>query len=104
MAERLGQQSQVSSCLLSLNPLPCCWRRLTNHGLEAAAEDASFEASDEAPASKALQRLRSEEATDRSSATKASGVLPCMQYKWGLWLLRDICIQGSALLSGASST
>ena len=51
----------------------CPHCRLTNHGLEAPVSDVNFEASDERAAGKVLQRLRSEEAADGSTATKASG-------------------------------
>ena len=59
----------MSSCD---DPVPGRYR-LTNHGFEAAPPDLSFSPSDEAAAGKVLQRLRSEEAADGSSATRATG-------------------------------
>ena len=92
-------------CALQAACLHC---RLTQHGLEAPASDVSFEASDERAASKALQRLRSEEAADGSTATKASGQQTAQDRLDGEGLKgttprtsQVACIYGSAASTGA---
>ena len=57
----------------------CGPHRLTNHGLEAPPPDSAFGTADEAAAGKVLQRLRSEEAADGSTAARAAGASPLKQ-------------------------
>lgn len=69
-----AQRITVYAGLWFLLPMASVFvRRLTNHGLDLTAEDARFDTADESAAAKVLQRLRSEEASDGSTATKASG-------------------------------
>lgn len=70
-AQSLCMSSQLPHALCT--QAECLHCRLTNHGLEAPVSGVKFEASDGRAAGKALQRLRSDEAADGSTATKASG-------------------------------